>query len=177
MMYSDSDMAGDQKLNARSQTGIMILLNGAPVYWRSVRQPSTALRSACADIYALSDAVRHARLLNWRSEEMGMTPCKPLVVQVDNLQAKSFAEGTCVNSRLRGTFNVRDEWVMELKDRHELTVEHVSTVNNCADLLTKVHKTIGYQQLLGLTGTRLQRRMVQERAMFARMQLIQMAAA
>ena len=77
-----------------------------------------------------------------------------MVVQVDNLQAKSFAEGTCVDSKLRGTFDIRAGWVQELRDSAELRVDHVVSVNNVADLLTKVHRTARYQQLLGMIGTK-----------------------
>ena len=134
------------------------MLNGAPVYWRSVKQIQTALSSACAEIYALSDAVKHARLYRWRGEELGMALHGPVVVQVDNLQAKSFQEGTCVQSRLRGTFDLREAWVQELRQRHEFTVEHASTVNNCADLLTKIHKTSRYKQLLAMIGCKEEKR-------------------
>ena len=150
--YCDSDHAGNKLLNTRSQTGIIILLNGAPVYWRSVKQVSTAISSACAEIYALSDAAKHARLYRWRGEELGMHNHGPVVVQVDNLQAKSFAEGTCVDSKLRGTFDIRAGWVQELRDAAELRVDHVMSVNNVADLLTKVHKTSRYKQLIAMIG-------------------------
>ena len=55
--YSDSDHAGDSKSgDARSTTGVIILLNGMPIFWRSNKQPKTSLSSACAEIYALSEA-------------------------------------------------------------------------------------------------------------------------
>ena len=134
--FSDSDHAGDRSVDTRSQTGIMILLNGAPVYWRSVKQVSTAISSACAEIYALSDAAKHARLYRWRGEELGVVCHGPVVVQVDNLQAKSFAAGTCVASKLRGTFDIRADWVKELRNKAAVAVEYVSRQYNSADLLT-----------------------------------------
>ena len=49
--YSDSDHAGDSKSgDARSTTGVIILLNGMPIFWRSNKQPKTSLSSACAEI-------------------------------------------------------------------------------------------------------------------------------
>lgn len=68
---------------------------------------STAVSSACAKIYALSDAAKHARLYRWRGEEIGIHSHGPVVVQVDNLQAKGFTAVTCVDSKLRGTFDKR----------------------------------------------------------------------
>ena len=79
-----------------------------------------------------------------------MKPVTPIVLQVDNSQAKSFQEGTCVNSKLRGTFDIRCDWVEELRQRHNIRVEKVSSENNCADLCTKAHNTQRFKQLLNL---------------------------
>jgi hypothetical protein len=149
-IYSDSDLAGDKSFDSRSQSGTMIILNGAPVYWRSKKQPDTAISVACAEIYALSESVKESRLFHFRAEELGMKPVTPIVLQVDNSQAKSFQEGTCVNSKLRGTFDIRCDWVEELRQRHNIRVEKVSSENNCADLCTKAHNTQRFKQLLNL---------------------------
>ena len=105
--YCDSDHSGDKKYTTRSHTGIMIMLNSAPVHWCSKKQVSTAISSAMADIYALSEAVRHARYYAWRVAELGISITWPLVVQVDNQQAITFSKGTCVSSRLGGCVDVR----------------------------------------------------------------------
>ena len=151
--FSDSDLAGDLRFDTRSQTGIMIMLNDAPVYWRSVKQPRTTISVACAEIYALSDCVKHARLLRWRAQELGVALPLPLAVQVDNSQAKSFAEGTCVHSKLRGTFDVRAGWVEELRKDGEVMVKKIATEDNFADLLTKTHSTAAFQRMIGRIGS------------------------
>ena len=49
--YSDSDHAGDKTVSdAKSRTGVMILLNGIPVHWRSNKQPATSISSALRHI-------------------------------------------------------------------------------------------------------------------------------
>ena len=149
-IYSDSDLAGDKAFDSRSQSGTMIILNGAPVFWRSKKQPNTAISVACAEIYALSESVKEARLFHWRAEELGMQSVTPIVLQVDNSQSKSFQESTCVQSKLRGTFDIRCDWVDELRQRHKVKVQMVSSVNNCADLCTKAHNTQRFKQLLNL---------------------------
>ena len=148
--YSDSDHAGDRIVDCRSQSATMILLNGAPVYWRSVKQPVTSLSSACAEIYALSESVKHMQLYAWRAQEAGVPVTFPVCVQVDNTQAKSFAAGTCVQTKLRGNFDIREKWVQELRDTQKLQVEYVNTTNNLADLLSKCHKTTRYEQLINM---------------------------
>ena len=74
----------------------------------------------------------------------------PVVVQVDNTQAKSFAEGTCVQTKLRGNFDIRESWVQELRNSKNLLVEYIHTTNNLADLLTKCHSTTRFKQLLNM---------------------------
>ena len=71
-IYSDSDHGGDKHLTTRSQSGTMILLNGVPVHSRSSKRPVTALSSAEAEIYALSEAIESGRLSQWRCEEADM---------------------------------------------------------------------------------------------------------
>ena len=165
-VYSDSDLAGDVGGDCRSQSGSMILLNGVPVYWRSKKQPRTALSSACAEIYALSETLKEARLFMWRAQELGM-PLLPLVVQVDNTQAKSFKEGTCINSKLKGNFDMREKWVQELRSKEDLEIKMVTSVNNVSDLLTKAHKTARYKQLMHLIRGKVVVKMNQNFAMIA----------
>ena len=65
---------------------------------------------------------------------MGLQVNNPICIKVDNLQAKSFARGTCVETKLRGTFDIRSDWVQELRDAKEVQVDYIHTSNNYADL-------------------------------------------
>ena len=77
--FSDSDHAGDTCLGTnRSHAGVIILLNGMPIYWRSNKQPVTSVSSATADIYALSEACRDVGLVAWVAEEMDRYMCPGL---------------------------------------------------------------------------------------------------
>jgi len=78
----------------------------------------------------------------------------PISVQVGNMQAKSLASSTCLHStcKLRGIFDIREDWVLELRQRDEPFVDYVQSEHNIADLLTKSHTTARYQQLLGKIG-------------------------
>ena len=89
----------------------------------------------------------------------------PLQVKVDNTQAQAFSKGTCINSKLGGTFDVREKWVTELKNKSEVVVQYINTTNNIADLLTKTHRTHRFQQLLSMVGDRQYRRMAKDKAM------------
>lgn len=135
-IYSDSDHGGDKHVTTRSHTGNLICLNGVPVHWRSAKQPVTALSSAEAEIYALSEAVKCGRLFQWRCEEMGMSMEWPMQIWVDNEQAVVFQKGTCVNSKLKGTFDMRLQWIGELKADNIVKGAKVDRENNLSDILT-----------------------------------------
>ena len=76
----------------------------------------------------------------------------PLCVQVDNRQTKTFQEGTCVKSKLRGVVDMREQWVRELKDLAKVRVKWVSDEQNKADLLTKCFPNWLFQRRLQLVA-------------------------
>ena len=153
--YSDSDHAGDRGVTKFSRTGTVILLNSVPVHWRSVLQTrGIAVSSAVAEIYALYDTLKESQLYTWRCQEMGMNVNNPILIKVDNKQAESFTNSTCANSRLRGTIDLREAWVKELKDSDKVSVEYISTRANVADLLTKAMREGRHKELLKLLGGR-----------------------
>ena len=67
---------------------------------------------------------------------MGMKVNWPITISVDNTQAITFQKGTCVNSKLRGTFDMRREFVGELRNSKEIDTKHISRDKNFADPLT-----------------------------------------
>ena len=139
-VYSDSDHAGDTTVGTnRSHTGLVILLNGMPVHWKSNKQPVTSYSSACAEVYAMSECCREARLITWVAEEMGRVVPRPIELQVDNAAGVSYQHSTCSASKLRGVYDQRSDWIKELKDQSAVTAVKVATDKNLADLFTKCH--------------------------------------
>jgi hypothetical protein len=135
--YTDSDHVGDRKLGTRSHSAFIAELNGIPVHWRSRKQPKTVMSPAHAEIYALSEGVKEARYLQWILADMGVELPWPIVVKVDNTQVISFCNSTCLDSKLKGMIDNRDNWVKELKNDGLVRVEYVNTRLNHADILSK----------------------------------------
>ena len=108
---SDSDHGGSMPHHSHSHTGVMLLLNNVPIFWKSKKQPVTSRSSAEAEIYALDSAVASARYLNWKREEFKNKVTWPMIVNVDNNQAKSFCDNLNVNSKMRTTFNMKESWI------------------------------------------------------------------
>jgi hypothetical protein len=136
-VYSDSDHAGDRGAGARSHTGVIILCNGMPVHWRSNKQPVTSVSSAQAEIYAMSEACKDAKLVLWVAEELGVAVEWPCNIMVDNAAGVSFQKATVLRSQLKGMFDLRWSWVKELRDSDKVRAVKVGTESNVADILTK----------------------------------------
>ena len=79
-----------------------------------IRRPS--LSSAAAEMYALLEACKDAKLRYWISEDMVYMEQWPAVIKVDNAAAISFQQATKTNTKLKGVYNLRDKWVQELRD-------------------------------------------------------------
>ena len=115
---SDSDHAVDRKINAtRSVTGVMALCNGMPIHLQSRKQPISSIRSATAEIYAMAETVRDTNPRFWIAGESKVEVTWPMEIHVDNASRVSFRKSTNPNSKLKGIFDMREEWVNELRDR------------------------------------------------------------
>ena len=132
--FSDSDHAGNRRYgDTKSRTGLIILVNGMPIHWRSNKQPVTAMSSAAAEIVALSETMKDMRLRIWVAEEAQIEVIKPMPIQVDNKAAISFQQSTNPGSKLQGVFDMRQAQIQDLQNAKEF----VPTDRNLADALTK----------------------------------------
>jgi hypothetical protein len=122
-------------------------LNGTPLHWRSNRQPSTADSPAVSEIYALKEGVKDGRLVQWVAEEMGIVTAYPFTVCVDNTQALTFQSDTCPNSKIRGSIDMREAWVKELRDLEIVATQYVEGVRNLADIFTKCFMGPAFRRL------------------------------
>ena len=136
--YSDSDHAGDMPITTHSHTGTVLIMNNVPIQWRSKKQPKTSRSSAEAEIYALSDTLADARLLQWKMIDINIKVPDKITIKVDNNQAKVFANDETISSRLRTAFSLKEAWVQEIKDAGEVSVVQIPADINVSDMLTKV---------------------------------------
>ena len=74
-------------------------MNNVPIQWRSKKQPKTSRSSAEAEIYALSDTLADARLLQWKMIDINIKVPDKITIKVDNNQAKVFANDETISSR------------------------------------------------------------------------------
>jgi hypothetical protein len=81
---------------------------------------------------------------------MGMQVKYPFKMLEDNAATVSFQKSTTPYSKLRGVYNLRDNWVQELKDKNVVSAVKVHTDLNVADLFTKCHEWHKMKKLLNL---------------------------
>ncbi len=70
-----------------------------------------------------------------------------------------------METKLRGTFEMRSDWVAELRSALEAKVDYASTTNNYADLLAKSHTPVRFEQLRGMINPKKLRKVVKEKSM------------
>uniref|UniRef100_A0AAV1TPW1 Uncharacterized protein n=1 Tax=Peronospora matthiolae TaxID=2874970 RepID=A0AAV1TPW1_9STRA len=81
--YSDADFARD-KLDHRSMTGGMLLLNGMAVIWGALKQGGVSLSTIEAEFVASSEVAREMLGLRGMLSDIGIETDAPLVLHVDN---------------------------------------------------------------------------------------------
>ena len=101
------------------------------------KQPATSTSSAAAEIYAPSEAVRDAQVRFFIAEEMGITVKYPIEIFIDNAAGVSFQRCTNPDTHIKGVFDLRNEWVRELRNSKKVSALKVDTAKNIADMMTK----------------------------------------
>ena len=128
---SDSDWS-----IGHSTTGFVLILAGIAIVYSSKRQPCIALSSTEAEIIAASACACEVIFVRTLLSEMGLHQEAPTTLRVDNSGAVELSRDrkSCHRSRHvdRRFFKVR-----ELEALGIVKVEHVSTHDNRADMLTK----------------------------------------
>ncbi|GMF39098.1 unnamed protein product [Phytophthora fragariaefolia] len=89
--YSDADWAGNRD-DRRSVSGVMVMMCGAPVVWRSTFQKTVALSSTEAGYMALSECVKEVVWMRLLLKDLGSEQTGGTVVYEDNQGAMALAK-------------------------------------------------------------------------------------
>jgi hypothetical protein len=117
--YSDADWAGCE-VTRKSTSGILIYLNGSPIYWRSKRQPIVTMSSTGAELVA-----QDLKL------SLSVTP-----LLCANNSTVTLAKDPIASDRPKH-IEVRHRKVQELVESKEVEVKWIPTEEQAADILTK----------------------------------------
>ena len=145
--YVDANFApaGDRK----SQTGVLIRLNGSSVSWQSKKQKTVATSTTEAEYVALSIAVNETLWIQKLLGEMHYSVQYPTPVMEDNEPAMHIAKNQ-KNVSLAKHIDVKYHATQDYQEKGFIDVQHIGTEDQLADALTKVKtKAQDAYQLLG----------------------------
>ena len=142
-VYADADYAKEDAAR-RSVSGGAVLCGGSPVAWFSRTQKSVTLSTTEAEYVAMGDGVKEALFVHGVLEFL--SPGKKLRgirVLEDNEGAIALAENPISSSNSKH-IDVRHHFLSELVENEKITVEHVSSEDQHADILTKALPSVAF---------------------------------
>lgn len=147
VVWTDSDWA-DERCDRKSITGNISTLNGCPIWWKSKKQSTIALSAGEAECYALADAIREALFLRqWLEHYFGIT--QQIVIKGDNDGSHKFADHPTDHEKTKH-YDLKSLFTRDhIKDK-TILLEHVSSSENIADILTKYGVPKKFQYLKSL---------------------------
>jgi transposase InsO family protein len=133
--YSDADYAND-KDDRLSVSGYTFLLCGGAVSWASRRQKTLATSTVEAEYMAIAEAAKEA--VWWRSllGELGYDMGQPTPLFNDNQGSIHLAKNADHHARTKH-IDVKYHYIRQELIKRTITLNHVSTRDNVADLFTK----------------------------------------
>lgn len=143
--YSDSDLAGDID-DRKSTSGSVFMLGSSLVTWVSQKQRVVSLSSCEAEyIASASAACQGIWLSRLLGELLGIqTPRVKLLV--DNKSAISLSKNPVHHDRSKH-IDTRFRFIRDCVERGEVEIDHVSTTDQLADILTKALGRIRFAEL------------------------------
>jgi len=149
-VYVDADIAGCHDTR-RSTSGYIVLFNNCCVSWLSKKQASVAKSTTEAEFVAMSYGTRHLRWLL-----KGLTNLRlrvPIAMHADNTGANFLPVNPQINVRTKHI--AVDFFIMrEALEDNLFVLLKVESVNNLADICTKILAKPAHQRMVILLGCR-----------------------
>ena len=133
--YCDSDFAGDEE-SSKSTTGFVVMYGGAPIHWRSQKQPLVTLSSTEAELVSICSSVKDIVWIRRLAQELDIIDDSPTTLYCDNQSAIRLVKNEKSAQRTRH-MSVRAAYSREQIENGEITVNHVKAEGQLADMLTK----------------------------------------
>ena len=147
-VFVDADHGGN-KIHRRSQTGVLIFMNRAPIHWFSKRQPSVETSTIGAEFCAMKIAVEMTEALRYKLRMFGVPipEDSPASVFCDN---EAVYQNTAIpESTLRKKHHsIAYHRCREAVAAKTIRVAKQGTTKNLADLFTKIMTATRRQFLL-----------------------------
>ena len=149
----DSDWAGNIKTR-RSVSGIVIMMAGAAVVYKTILQRVVALSSTEAEFYALSEAGKLALYVRSILDELGMSQHIATSVYEDNKGCLHMTQNQKPTKNTRHV-DLRQFAVVDWVAQDLLLIKKINTHDNSSDTLTKsLGRTLFYRHTDTIMGNR-----------------------
>lgn len=133
--FVDSDW-GNCHIDRRSYSGFVFMLNGCAITWDSRKQRTVALSTCEAEYMALTEGAKEALFLQRFLNELGFPDLGNVTIFSDNLGSIKLAENPVFHNRSKH-IDIRYHYIRNLLKEGKLKIEHVSTTDMVADVMTK----------------------------------------
>ena len=143
--YSDSDLAGDVD-DRKSTSGSVFLLGNSLVTWVSQKQRVVALSSCEAEYIASANAACQGIWLSRLLGELLGIQAPKVRLLVDNKSAIALSKNPVHHERSKH-IDTKYHFVRDCVDRGEVDIDHVSTGEQLADILTKALGRVRFVEL------------------------------
>ena len=149
--FCDADYAGDVNTR-RSTTGYIFKYMGSSISWGSTRQATVALSTCEAEYMALAEALKEGIWLIRVLKDLGKVE-RQFTVFCDNQGAIALSANPGKHSRSKH-IDVRYHFIRERVDDGQVDIQHVGTLNQAADMLTKALNNAKHAHNCQLVGLR-----------------------
>ena len=135
MAYSDSDWGSD-RAHRRSVTGILILLGGAAVIYKTKYQKAVALSSTEAEFVSASDTGKAVLYVRSILDDLGYQQTSPTKLHIDNAGAVFMVSAQAPTKRTRHV-DIRYFALLDWSATNRLVAANIATDRNPSDSFTK----------------------------------------
>jgi hypothetical protein len=133
--YVDADYGGCRDTR-RSTSGYVFMMAGGAVSWSSKRQATVALSTVEAEYVAMSRCAQQMVWMHSWLSEVDIDYTKPGMIRGDNRGALALTKNTKDHGKVKH-IDIRHHYIRDLLQSKQIAIEHVSSVDNLADLFTK----------------------------------------
>jgi hypothetical protein len=145
--FSDTDWAGCPDTRC-SITGWYMFLGDSLISWKSVKQDRVSKSSTESEYRAMSAACSEAVWLRGLLAEIGFPQTTPTLLHADNTSAIQIATNPVFYERTKHV-EVNCHSIQEAVDTHVISLPHISTDLQIADVFTKSMTHQHHQFLVG----------------------------
>jgi hypothetical protein len=139
ILFGYADASYINHPDGKSHTGTCVGFgpHSGMFHYRSVKQKTTALSSAEAEVSAATELTKDVVHLRDLLDELGFTQSHPTPLLVDNKSLITLATKFSGNMKRVRHFLVRINYLIEHVSNHTISVQYCPTADNTADVLTK----------------------------------------